>query len=107
EGGPGPGPSLVSSRRGGADQDRDVLVGRRGALEALVPGRPPGAGAARLLRRAVLDRRGRLDVLPRAGRADGAGLGGADTARVRDARQGVRPDDPPPREARAGPARPA
>ena len=70
------------------------------------PGTPP-TGAPRLLRRALLDGRGRLDLLPRPDRADGARLGRAHARRVRDARQGVRADDPPSREARAGAARSA
>ena len=70
------------------------------------PGTPPKR-AARVLRRALLDGRGRLDVLPRADRADGARLGGADAGGVRDAREGVRVDDAAPGEARAGAARPA
>ena len=67
----------------------------------------PAARAARLLRRALLDGRGRLDLLPRPDRVDGAGLGRPHARRLRDAREGVRADDPPPGEARAGAARPA
>ena len=76
-------------------------MGRRRAREALVSARHPAAGTARLLRRALLDRRGGLDVLPRADAPDGAGLGRPDAGRVRDAREGVRVDDAPPGEARA------
>ena len=86
------GASFVSWR-GGRGADRDVLLGGRRPVEALVPAGHAAEGAPRLLRRALLDRRGRLDLLPRPDRADGARLGRADAGRLRDARQGVRADD--------------
>src|SRR4051812_16638887 len=91
--------------RGGADSHRDVLVGRRRPVQALVPARNASARPARLLRRAVLDGRGGLDLLPRPGREDGARLGRADTGRLRDAREGVRADDAASGQAGAGAAR--
>src|SRR4029079_1800952 len=74
--------------RGGADSHRDVLVGRRRSFQALVPAGHAPAGAPGLLRGAVRDGRGRLDLLPRPGREDGARLGRADARRVRHAREG-------------------
>ena len=46
-----------------------------------------------MVRRALRHGRGRLHLLPAAGRVDGAGLGRADAGRLHDARQGVRPHD--------------
>ncbi len=82
-----------------------MLLGRRGPDEALVPARPARSRAARLVRRALLDGRGGLDLLPRPADGDGAGLGRPDAARLRHAREGVRPDDAPSGPARAAPAR--
>src|SRR5581483_6621448 len=82
--------------------DRNLLVGRRRAVEALVPTRAAAEGPPPVLRRALLDGRGRFDVLPRARREDGARLGRADAGLLRHAREGVRADDAAPGEARTG-----
>ena len=86
----------------GTGQDRDLLVGGRRAREALVSRGNATARAPRVLRRALLDGRGRLDLLPRPDPPDGAGLGRPHAGRLRHAREGVRLDDPAPGEAGAG-----
>src|SRR5215210_5113175 len=56
-------------RHGRADPDRDVLVGRRVARQALVSaGDPLERGSAAVLRRAIRHGRGGFDLLPAAGR---------------------------------------
>ena len=98
-------PPAAYASADGARADRHLLVGRRRAQQALVPEGPAGQGAARLVRGALLDGRGRLDLLPRARRADGAGLGRPHPAGLRHPREGLRADDPPSGAARAAPAR--
>ena len=82
-------------------------MGRRGALEVLLSAEAAGEGATRLVLRALRHGRGRLDLLPAAGRVDGAGLGRADAGRFHDAHQGVRPHDAASGQGRGDPRRPA
>ena len=99
--------SLSYAGRGGTDQDRNVLVGGRRAPKHWYPaGTPPKERLAYYAERfSTVEVDSTYYRVP--DRADGAGLGRPHAGRFRHAREGVRADDAPSGEARAGAARPA